>query len=311
MLPFNFNQLYYFWIIAKAGTVSSGAKLLLLNQSTLSQQLKSLEDSVGRRLLTRSRRGVALTAEGRVVFDYCERIFGQAEELAARLRGGEAALTHTLRLGFSRSVSRDKVLGVARRAKEIDPPVIVKISSGTSDELEDGLRKRVYDLVLSNVDVARALGRDYRSRLVASIPHFFVAVPELRKKGRGFPRSMDQMPLMVRHADNPIHKEAMDFLRRNGALPNIHAQVEDPDLILTMVLQGEGVGFLDPFTIERHLRSGRLVKLHERSLGIRENLWLVCSRHPHSSAPVQGVIDALMERFRFDWKTLRGASSES
>ena len=115
---------------------------------------------------------------------------------------------------------------------------------------------------------------------------------------------LEEVPLMVRAEDNPLHKDAMDFLRRNGIFPSIQAEVEDPDLILAMALRGEGVGFLDPFTIQRHLERGRLVKLHARSLGIRENLWLLCSRHPHSSAPVQAAIDALLGGFRLDWRTL-------
>jgi LysR family transcriptional activator of nhaA len=305
MMPFNFNQLYYFWIIAKAGSISAATRQLLLNQSTLSQQLQQLERSVGRRLLLRSRRGVTPTTEGRLVFEYCERIYGQAEELAGRLRGGEAAATRYLRLGFSRSISRDKVLAVAQAAKERDGAMIVKIASGTPEGLEDKLRRRVYDLVLSNVDFSPALGPDFRGRLVASIPHFFVAAPELKGRGRSFPRMLEEVPLLVRAEDNPLHKDAMDFLRRHGVLPIIQAEVEDPDLILTMALRAEGVGFLDPFTIQRHLEQGRLVKLHERSLGIRENLWLLCSRHPHSSAPVQAAIDRLLEHFRLDWSTLR------
>jgi LysR family transcriptional activator of nhaA len=308
MMPFNFNQLYYFWIIAKAGSISAATSRLLLNQSTLSQQLQQLERSVGRRLLTRSRRGVTPTVEGRVVLDYCERIFGQAEELAARLRGGEAAATRYLRLGFCRSISREKVLAVAEAVKGRDAGMIVKIASGTPEGLEDKLRRRMHDIVLSNVDFSAALGPDFRSRLVASIPHFFVCAPALKGKARSFPGMLKEVPLMVRSEDNPLHKDAMDFLRRSGVLPSIQAEVEDPDLILSMTLRGEGVGFLDPFTIHPHLKRGRLVKLHERSLGIRENLWLLSSRHPHSSAPVQAAIDTLMDRFRLDWSTLRSGA---
>ncbi|MDD5628104.1 MAG: LysR family transcriptional regulator [Elusimicrobia bacterium] len=305
MLPFNFNQLYYFWIIAKAGSITAATRQLLLNQSTLSQQLQQLERSVGRRLLLRSRRGVAPNAEGRVVFEYCERIFGQAEELAGRLRGGDAAAARYLRLGFCRSISREKVLAVAGAVKARDPGMIVRMASGTPEGLEDKLRRRLFDLALCDVDLSRALGPDFRARLVASIPHFFVCTPALKSRGRSFPRMLEEVPLMVRAEDNALHKDAMDFLRRNGVFPCIQAQVEDPDLILTMALRGEGVGFLDPFTIQRYLDSGRLVKLHERSLGIRENLWLLCSRHPHSSAPVQSALDALMSGFRLDWRAPR------
>ncbi|MFA5137712.1 MAG: LysR family transcriptional regulator [Elusimicrobiota bacterium] len=304
MMPFNFNHLYYFWVIGKAGSISAATRELLLNQSTLSQELQQLEASLGRRLLSRSQRGVSLTPEGRVVFGYCDRMFGQAEELAARLRRGEAARLHYLRLGFSRSISGEKILGVARAIKASDPAMIVKISSGTAEGLEDRLRRRLHDIVLSDVDLAPALGPDYRSRRVASIPHFFVAVPRLLRRPHSFPRIMNEVPVMVRASENPVHKEGIDFLRRNGVRLNVHAEVEDPDLILTMVLRGEGVGFLDPFTIRKHLKSGRLVKLHERSLGIHEDLWLVCSRHPHSSEASQRSIEGLMERFRFDWQAL-------
>ena len=308
MLPFNFNQLYYFWIIAKAGSISAATSRLLLNQSTLSQQLQQLERSLGCRLLLRSRRGVTPTAEGRMVFEYCERIFGQAEELSGRLRGGEAAAIRYLRLGFCRSISREKVLAVAGAVKRRGAGMIVKIASGTPEGLEDKLRRRIYDLVLSNVDFAPALGPDFRSRLVASIPHFFVATPALKGKGRSFPEMLKDVPLMVRAEDNPLHKDAMDFLRRNGVLPSIQAEVEDADLILTMTLRGEGVGLLDPFTIQPYLKRGSLVKLHERSFGIRENLWLLSSRHEHSSAPVQGAIDALMDQFRLDRRTLKSGN---
>jgi len=299
MMPFNFNQLYYFWVITKAGSISGATAQLLLNQSTLSQQLRQLELSLGRQLLLRSRRGVTPTDEGAVAFEYCERIFGQAEELSARLRGGEAGRARYLRLGFSRSISRERLLAVVDGVRTRDPELVVKMMSGTLEGLEDRLRRRMHDLVLSNVDIAPALGKDYRSRLVASIPHFFMASPRLRKGG-SFPRIMEQLPLMVRPPDNPIHKEAIDFLRRNGVVPNVHAEVDDPDLILTMTLRGEAVGFLDPFTVRGHLKSGRLLKLHERSLGIRENLWLICSLHPHSNAAVQQTIDGLMESFRLE-----------
>lgn len=299
MVPINFNQLYYFWIITKAGSISAATRQLLLNQSTLSQQLKEVETALGIRLLIRSRHGVALTEDGKFVFEYCERIFLQAEELAAQLRSGKLAKTAILRLGFSRAISREKVLQVERAVKLADAGMIVKISSGTHEELEDKLRRHIYDIVLSNVDLSARLGVDSRARLVGSIPHYFVAAPQLRKKGKPFPKMMADTPLMVRPLENPLRREGEDYLRRHGIVPNIHAEVEDPDLILTMTLRGEGVGFLDPVTIRKHLESGRLVKLHERPLGINENLWLLCSRHSYANERAQKAIGNLMEQFSF------------
>jgi LysR family transcriptional activator of nhaA len=297
----NFNQLYYFWIITKAGSISAATRQLLLNQSTLSQQLKEIETSMGRRLLTRSRRGVAPTEEGKVVFEYCDRMFLQAEELAARLHNGKITDGALLRLGFCRSVAREKILGVERAVKAADSGIIVKIFSGTQDELEDKLRRRACDMVLSNVDFSEGLGADLRARMIASIPHYFVAAPQFKTREKPFPLMVSGMPLMVRSPEDPLRRAGEDFLRRNGVVLNIHAEVEDPDLILTMVLRGEGIGFLAPAAIKRHLESGRLVKLHDRPIGINENLWLLCSKHPYLNERSQKAIDALMEKFQFQY----------
>ena len=301
MLPMNFNQLYYFWIITKAGSISAATRQLLLNQSTLSQQLMELEASMDRRLLTRSRHGVAPTEEGKVVFEYCDRIFLQAEELAARLHSGKITEGALLRLGFCRSVAREKTLAVEKAIKAADARIIVKIFSGTRDELEDKLRRRACDLVLSNVDFSEGLEADFRARLIASIPHYFVAAPQYKTRAKPFPLMVSGVPLMVRSPEDPLRRAGEDFLRRNGVVLNIHAEVEDPDLILTMVLRGEGIGFLAPAAIKKHLESGRLVKLHERPIGINENLWLLCGRHPCASERAQEAIDILMEKFRFQY----------
>lgn len=68
-----------------------------------------------------------------------------------------------------------------------------------------------------------------------------------------------------------------------------------------MALRGEGIGFLAPAAVKKHLESGRLVKLHERPAGINENLRLLCSKHPHADERVQKAINILMEKFRFQY----------
>ncbi|HAH30885.1 MAG TPA: hypothetical protein DCL44_01065 [Elusimicrobia bacterium] len=299
MLPINFNQLYYFWIITKAGSITAATRQLLLNQSTLSQQLKEIETSMGRRLLVRSRHGVTLTEEGKVVFEYCDRMYLQAEELAAQLKSGKISKISLLRLGFCRSVSREKVLSVERAVKAVDPGITVKIFSGTGEELEDKLRRRSCDMVISNIDFAAAQAMDFRARLIASIPHYFVAAPQFKKQGKAFPQMLSGMPLMVHSQEDPIRRAGEDYLRRNGVVLNVHAEVEDSDLILTMVLRGEGAGFLAPSAIKKHIETGRLVKLHERPIGINENLWLVCGKYNYSNERVQKAINALMEQFKF------------
>ena len=81
-LDLNYHHLYYFWVCVRAGSLTAASRELHLSQSALSLQLKSLERALGRRLLDRSRSGVLPTADGRLVFERCERIFPEGESLS-------------------------------------------------------------------------------------------------------------------------------------------------------------------------------------------------------------------------------------
>jgi len=96
----------------------------------------------------------------------------------------------------------------------------------------------------------------------------------------------------------PDYVYVLNILHRHGILPKVRAEVEDPNLILAMILDGAGVGILGTLIIQKHVERGRLIKLHARPIGIRQNLWLLASSHPNGSERVQALIDKLMSGYR-------------
>ena len=81
MIPFNYHHLYYFYVIAKAGSISKACETLYLAQSTLSAQIKLFEKSLRKQLFERQKQRLILTEEGRVVLDYAESIFEIGQEM--------------------------------------------------------------------------------------------------------------------------------------------------------------------------------------------------------------------------------------
>lgn len=66
----NLANLESFYITVKHNSISKAAKTLHLTQPGLSMQLQNLENELGVSLLKRSNKGVELTEEGKVIFDY-------------------------------------------------------------------------------------------------------------------------------------------------------------------------------------------------------------------------------------------------
>ena len=107
MSRLNYKQLYYFWHVARSGSVTRAAEQLHLTPQTVSGQVAELELSLGVALFNRVGRRLALTAAGR-----------QALEQAGAIFSLGADLEHTLR-----HVSQELTMGGDRRLRAPHPGV--------------------------------------------------------------------------------------------------------------------------------------------------------------------------------------------
>src|SRR3569832_2227594 len=81
----NYNHLYYFWMVAREGSVVSAAKALMVSQPSVSIQLKELERSLGHQLFDRTGRGLKLTDSGRIAITYANEMFSLSRDLTRAL----------------------------------------------------------------------------------------------------------------------------------------------------------------------------------------------------------------------------------
>jgi LysR family transcriptional regulator, transcriptional activator of nhaA len=292
MLPLNFNQLYYFWVAARSGSFSGARRTLLLTQPTLSLQVRQLERSLGKRLFERSRRGVTLTPDGRRAFEHCEVMFRRGEQLLADMKTGPAAAR--FRLALTHSVSRDVLWPLMDELNRLRPDAAVRVLSGTLEEGRASLARDAADLVVSDLDPAVGLGRDFRSRLVARRPVFFVGVPALARRAGRFPAALEKAPLLLRTPENPLRKEVDHALYRWRLAPAIEAETDDVDLLKDLLLRGRGVAAMPLRAVEKELASGRLVRLHPKPVGLWQNLWFCSRRRTHSDPRLREILDKLM-----------------
>lgn len=296
MVPANFNQLYYFWAVSRSRSLTAAASSLLMTQSNLSHQMGRLESALGRRLMTRSRKGVSLTTDGQALAGVCARMFEPAIEYLHALRAGREAPPPPLRLICSRTVSRRDVLGMAEFLRSRRPPVGLRLLAGTNEDAASRLRDGLADAAISDTDLAARLGREFRSTLIRRRPFFFAASAALSQGARRFPECLQRLPLLLRPPDHPVRKQLDAFLSRKGLAPVIAVETDDPELILAMALRGEGVCVLDPEDISREIASRRMVLLHRESVGISSEVRLISARRPPAHPVLRGALEDLIRR---------------
>lgn len=294
MIPLNYHHLYYFWVTAKKGGMTQAKEELLLSQPTLSLQIKQLEKALGKTLLHRGRDGVSLTADGRIAFEFCERIFTQGQALVAALRHGPAGLPPVLRLGAGESISREIVLRLLGRIAELAPKARSTILSAPAGVLRESLARRAIDLAVSESDFSPALGRNFRGRLAGEIPILLVCSPRLKAALKG----ARELPMLLRTPENPLRKEVESHLLRRGLRAAVAAETDDPDLIRILALKGKGVAALNALAIRKDLADKRLVPLDKTPSGIKEYVWLIAAVPPGPEAGLQTLLDGLMTDFK-------------
>jgi DNA-binding transcriptional LysR family regulator len=84
---FDLTQLRTFVAVAESGSVSAGAERVFLSQSSVSEQLKKLEERAGQPLFVRSKQGVSATPAGSRLLDHARCIIAMSEAAFDDLQG--------------------------------------------------------------------------------------------------------------------------------------------------------------------------------------------------------------------------------
>jgi LysR family transcriptional activator of nhaA len=290
-LDLNYHHLYYFWVCVRAGSLTEAARELHLSQSALSLQLGSLERSLGRRLLVRSRTGVVLTSDGRPVFERCERIFTEGEALSASLRAGGKRAPVEFRIGVAGGLGREVVFAVLDRIARI-PRLTPSVRVSPGEDVLQGLLRRRLDVGFFSGDVSAQAGPAFRTRRLDSVPLRFVASPVLAANLGQFPKRGSAYPMMLRPPDHPVRLKVEAWFAAKGARPFTVLETADVDLMVALALQGRGIAVVSAIAARDHLKSGRLVRIPGSPANLQHEIWAAVPVRAHAEPDVRVAIDA-------------------
>lgn len=142
------RQLRYFAKAAETLNFSDAAKCLNIAQSSLSQQVRQLEDELGTQLFIRNSHSIRLTEAGELMLPFALRTLHEAESCADRIHDLQKMLTGTLNIGVTHSFSPILTESVISFMK-MYPGIKLNIIYKQMNELMESLTKREIDFVLA------------------------------------------------------------------------------------------------------------------------------------------------------------------
>ncbi len=276
MNSINYKHLHYFWVVAKEGSIARASEQLHLTPQTISGQLSLLEKSVGKKLFSRSGRNLMLTEAGRVALEYADDIFLLGAELQNVL-SNRAAEGSPLRLSIGITDVIPKLIAhrLIEPALQLDEPVRIICHEDSLDNLLANIATHKLDVVISDRPIRPSMNvRAFNHQLGTCGITFFAAPSLAQKYQSGFPRSLDQAPMLLPVAGNAIRREIMQWFDSLEIRPIIVGEFDDSALIKTFGQAGVGI-FTAPTVIKKDVEQqhnvvaiGSTDKIHEEFYAI-------------------------------------------
>ncbi|HYF96065.1 MAG TPA: LysR family transcriptional regulator [Symbiobacteriaceae bacterium] len=302
------KQLQAFTAVTRAGSFSRAAELLDYAQSSISAQIRLLEDNLGIRLFERLGRKVVLTSDGERLLPYAEQVLKLIAE--AREMVAQSALPRgTLRIGAPESLCIARLPPVLKEYRRRYPEVELILKLGGSADLHRWLLD-------NSIDASFYLDRPLISpKLMAQTlleePIMLLAAPDhpITTKTPLRPTDLQGESLILTESGNSYRAVLDGFLTEAGIQPGSVLESGSIEAIKKLVISGLGVSLLPRMVVEAELQTGQLADLRWRGPDFAIRTQLVHHKDKWLSPALQALFSLTEELVRAGALTAGGEPS--
>ena len=224
----NHNHLFYFYIVAREGSIKSASELLYVSQPTISDQIKLLEEYFNFQLFVRKNRKLKISDSGKLVYEYADKIFQLSDDLNKRARHGLILPKKTIDIGMTSYMYdyfRPDDLGKVFALREHKINFHEDRKSHLLLKLEEG----IIDVIFT--DSKDAINSAYKIYPWGTNKTFAVAHKSFIKKGLKFPESMIGLPFFHYSQNQSLRYDIELFFSRNEIPVEVVGEGDDISLL--------------------------------------------------------------------------------
>jgi LysR family transcriptional activator of nhaA len=284
----NFRHLFYFWRVARNGSLTHAAEEIHTSQSALSTQIRQLESRLEKDLFVRSGRRLELTATGQQVFAYADSIFGLSEQMLGWLDGREEGTTH-VRVGSVSTMSRNFQVNWLRPLFS-EPTVNLTVDSGSLQTLVERLLRHQLDVVLANEPLPSDPVRPVSSRFLGSQVISLVGRAD-RWSGTSLrvPQDLDNVEMAMPSVRHSVRAQFDALCISAGVQPKVRAEIDDMTMLRLVARDSGWITVLPEVVVQDELHSGVLVHVGQSSQ-LSEHFYAITLQHSPPVGPLNQLL---------------------
>ena len=243
--------------VATLGSFHGAAAQLHASQPAISARIATLEEELGVKLFKRDQSGTKLTARGRQLLPFAERLVSISNEMKAQLQD-DAPQQGVFRIGIADTVAHLWLRDLLKVWREQHPLIQFELTIDLSLALYKQLEEHQLDLALM-VYTGQAIS--VNTQPLSALPQIWVGSTHFAKAGRKMDiTALSRCPILSFPAATGPGKHLQELFSQVAEKPKFHTSNSVSGL-LAMAEQGAGIALLPQPIVEDALRAERLIAL--------------------------------------------------
>ncbi len=261
-MDINYESYKIFYHVALNQSISKAADKLLISQPAVSYQIKVLEEQLGITLFVRTKKGVTLTDEGKILYSYISKgieNFINGENALTNLKNLDYGI---IRIGASTTVSKHVLMPYLKIFHKLYPNIEINITNNLTEELMRELRNGNLDILILNLPMKE--GKDLDIKNILEVQDIFVANKDyydiLNKKISL--NDLNNYPLLFQKKPSNTRDYLDNYLNTNKIKLIPKMEIVSYNLIMDFIKIGFGIGYATKEFIKEEINNGDLYELN-------------------------------------------------
>ncbi len=250
--------------LVEEGSFSRAAKRMFLTQPALTKNIKNAEDYLGVRLVNRSNLGTSLTPEGKILYNYAQRMVKLRDEAREKILTLRENVGGNIYISASTIPATYILPHVLSSFAKIHPDIRVYIKTADSEE--------AMNMVLENEAEIGCIGKKPSNKKLTAEPlwkdRLILAIPRhhrWRKKKSVILSELLKEPFVVREKGSATRELFESCLKESKSISlsqfNICSELGSSEAIKEAIIAGLGVSVISIHAVERELSQGLLLEI--------------------------------------------------
>lgn len=259
-MDINFEYYKIFYFVAKSKSFTKTAEKLFVSQPAITQNIKKLEDELGRKLFYRTSRGIELTEEGKNLYNYLEssiEILNNAEEKFRQYANME---TGVIKIRTGRSNANVVLYEPLKKFMQKYPNIEIELTQGPPKESLKMLNNGEIDMVVLNLPFEIEMQNIETINLIEK-EYVFAMSKNYKEKNNVIINKLSDLNkynLIASTRETSYRKILEKYLPENEKL-NIKYQIMMESFKKELIMEDLGIAFIRKDEIEKEIEDGSII----------------------------------------------------